>query len=250
MSAAGRLGARRSLHRLERVWASGVCSLLDMRLDVGGLEHVDPGKSYVVAPLHEGFADAVALMRLPLALRFVVRQELVEWRVLGRHLRSTDHVVVKAKTPRTAYRDLLRKAPAVLDSGDALVVFPQGSILGVEVAFQMGAFRLADRLGVAVLPVVITGTHRVWEYPYSPQLRFGQRVSVRVLEPLRVGEAFSSAPEIEHRMKRIALSADVAPARRFDPDRDGFWDGYAYEIDPVFPELRRLVDEHRSSIPA
>jgi len=217
---------------------------------VSGLKHVEPGRSYVVTPLHEGFADAVALMRLPLALRFVVRQELVEWRVLGRHLRSTGQLVVEAKTPRTAYRDLLRGAPAVLGSGDALVVFPQGSILGVEVAFQMGAFRLADRLQVAVLPVVITGTHRVWEYPYSPQLRFGQRVSVRVLEPLRVGEALSSAPELEHRMKRIALSGDIAAARRFDPDRDGFWDGYAYEIDPAFPELRRLVDEHRSSIPA
>ncbi|HZJ47619.1 MAG TPA: hypothetical protein VFD97_01125 [Acidimicrobiia bacterium] len=88
--------------------------MLDMRLDVSGLEHIEPGRVYVVAPLHEGFADAVALMRLPLDLRFVATQELSEWRVPGRHLRSTGQVVVRAESSRTAYRDMLRMAPSIL----------------------------------------------------------------------------------------------------------------------------------------
>lgn len=243
-------GTRGVLHRMERSWASGVCSLLDIRLEVEGIEHIEPGRPYVVTPLHEGFADAVVLLRLPLDLRFVARRELTDWRVLGRHLRSTGQVMIGPETPRAAWRDLLRSAPAVVESGDSLVVFPQGSILGIETSFQMGAFRLADRLQIPVLPVVITGTHRVWEHPYSPMLRFGERVSMRVLDPLPVGSAIAFAPELEERMKKMALSGDLAPARRFDPDRDGYWDGYAYEIDPQFPDLRRLVGEHRGLVPA
>ena len=248
MSAAGRVGARGMLHRLERSWARVASGLLDIRLEVGGLDNLSSGGPFVVAPLHESFVDSVALLQLPLDLRFVVREELVAWKVLGRHLRSTQQVMIRPESPRVAWKSLLGTAPAVVASGESLVVFPQGSILGIEAAFQSGAFRLADRLEVPLLPVVITGTHRVWEHPYSPRLRFGQRVSVRGMEPLPVGRAAALARDLEVRMKEIALGGRVAPPRRFDPERDGYWDGYAYGIDPAFGELRRQVDEHRGRL--
>ena len=39
----------------------------------------------------------------------------------------------------------------------------------------------------------------------------------------------------------------MAPPRRFVPSRDGYWDGYAYTIDAVFPELAADVARHRRS---
>jgi len=143
---------------------------------------------------------------------------------------------------------MLESGGAILDQGDALVVFPQGSILGVEVAFWPGAFQLAERLNAWVLPVVITGSHRVWEYPYSPLVRFGQPVSVRVLPPVPPGGAIEAAPALETEMKRVALEDAVAPARRFRPEVDGYWDGYRYEIDPAFPDLVAQVAAHREFV--
>ena len=39
----------------------------------------------------------------------------------------------------------------------------------------------------------------------------------------------------------------MAPPRRFVPARDGYWDGYAYAIDPDFPELAMEIARHRQS---
>jgi hypothetical protein len=104
--ALSRLGAREHQHRLERWWARRVLRYLDVRLDLDGLELVDPGASYVVTPLHEGFADAPALLHLPLPLRFVVRDELLGWPLLGPYLRGTRQIAIRpeqgARLPRAA----------------------------------------------------------------------------------------------------------------------------------------------------
>ena len=109
-----------------------------------------------------------------------------------------------------------------------------------------GAFRLAERFDRPLLPVVITGTHRVWEHPYSPTLRYGQRVSMQVLPPVPGSLAVASKDQISTEMKQAALAPGMAPVRRFDPERDGYWDGYPYEIDPDFPEIADLVVQHRA----
>jgi 1-acyl-sn-glycerol-3-phosphate acyltransferase len=132
----------------------------------------------------------------------------------------------------------------VLAGSESVVVFPQGSILGVEVAFQAGAFRLAARTSRPLLPVVLTGSHEVWKHPYSPALHFDRTIRLEVLPPVAGREAMDSMRHVERTMKRRALAAEPGP-RRFDPDRDGWWDGYPYEIDEDFPELREMVHEHR-----
>jgi 1-acyl-sn-glycerol-3-phosphate acyltransferase len=108
-------------------------------------------------------------------------------------------------------------------TGDSLVVFAQGSILGVEIAFQPGAFHIARRLKVPILPVVMTGSHTVWEHPYAPTVRLDQTIfSIRVL-PAPTPRSLDAATvrSLERRMKLLALDPSLAPVRRFDPDRDG-----------------------------
>jgi len=235
----GRMGAPRAVvHAVERWWARAVARVLRLELDIEGMEHIDPTQGYVVVALHEGFADAIALMHLPLRPRFLVRDELFAWKALGRYLEATDQIRVSETRDVGSLRRLYEESAAALARGDSLIIFPQGSILGVEVAFQPGAFRLAQSLGSPILPVVLSGSHRVWEHPYSPLVRLDQRIFARVLPPIAASE-FSplDARELEREMKRIALNEASVPPRRFDPDRDGWWDGYRFEIDPDFPEM-------------
>ena len=82
----GFLQARGAMHGVERWWARGVVRHLGIQLEIAGLEHIAPDTSYVIAPLHEGFADVLALLHLPLHLRFAARDELFAWRFLGRYL--------------------------------------------------------------------------------------------------------------------------------------------------------------------
>jgi 1-acyl-sn-glycerol-3-phosphate acyltransferase len=238
----------RNARELERRLAQRAVRWLQVDIETAGLEHIDRQERYVITPLHEGFADVLAVLRLPLDLTFVAREELREWRTLGRALSAGDHLTVDPEAGVLAYRRMLRDAREVFARGESLVVFPQGSVLGIESGFAAGAFRIAAALRRPVLPVVLSGSHRVWDYPFDPVVHFGQRISMEVLPPVLPSEAVAKSRALERRMKRLALSAP-SPPRRFVPERDGWWDGYRFTIDADFPALAARVAERRREMP-
>jgi len=249
----GRAGERGALHQLERAWARSLCRALGVRLDVAGLGLIDPAQPYVVASLHEGMADVLALLQLPLPLRFVVRDEIFGWPAVGPYLRDTGQIEVCPERGARSYRELLRAAGAVLGGGESVAIFPQGSILGIETEFHRGAFALARALGRPILPVALTGAHRVWEHPYTPRLRFGERVSMRVFPPIPAADLAGRDPgalrdEVQRLLKAAALDGQMAAPRRFVPARDGYWDGYTYTVDPAFPELAADIARRRAAV--
>ena len=230
----------------ERWWARLAARLIGLRIRISGLEHIDPEERYVVASLHEGFADGLALLHLPLSLTAVARDELATFPFLGGQLARGRHLFIRPERPVATARTFHREARAAIKAGDSVLFFPQGSILGIEIAFQPGAFNLARRLGCPLLPIVVTGGHRVWEHPFTPTLRVNQAMSVAVLPPVPPDEAVSRRATLERCMKQLAL-ASATPPRHFDPSRDGYWDAYRYEIDAAFPDLARRIASHRRS---
>lgn len=253
--AMARMGANRALARVQQWWGRGVLRALRVHLSIEGIEHIDSNEAYVIVPLHEGFVDAPALLQLPLDLRFVIRDELLDYRMIGSMLRTTRHIAVCPERGVFGYRRLLRDAEAALRAGESVVIFAQGTVLGIESAFHIGAFHLARALGRPILPVVLTGSHRVWEYPFSPRLRQGERMSMRVLAPVSASDVCGATPSqlrdrLQRLMKTHALDGRMAPPRRFVPARDGYWDGYAYEIDPAFAALTQDIALHRAAYAA
>jgi len=248
MSRLSRLVRPATARRLERRWAGAITRLLRLDVAVSGLGNVDSTAQYLVMPLHEGFVDIPVLLRIPLDLRFTVRDELFDLPGIGRYLATTGQVPVVDSPSRTDLRALYADVERVLAAGDSVVLFPQGSILGVEIAFRQGILRLAKRFGIPILPVVIAGTHRVWEHPYTPTVRLDQAVSMDVLAPIPAATLSTERMrEIERNMKSRALTNPDTPARRFDPERDGWWDDYRYTIDPDFPDLLERIARHRSA---
>ena len=245
----GRLRSWRLLSHVQAWWSRAVLRVLDVRPTIEGVEHLRDEPA-ILLPLHEGFVDVPLLLTLGRSMRFIARDELFEWPQLGRVLRAGGHLLLPTAPTLGDFRSLIADAAATLSEGHDLVIFPQGSILGIEVAFAKGARRIAKQCNVAVVPIVITGTHRVWEYPYSPRLRRGCAVRLEILAPLSAGADLAAWRAMELEMKRLALAAVEAPARRFVPARDGYWDGYAYTIDPMFPELLADVTRHRAQSPS
>jgi len=189
--------------------------------------------------------DPAVLLQLPLSQVFAMRSEFFSWRVVGPLLQRTGQITVDPEQPRAGYRALLVAASNHLAAGTSVVVFPQGSVLGIETAFSSAAFRLASRYGVPVLPVLITGTHRAWQYPFSPRIAFGSPVRMEVLPAVAPEDALTNMRSLEQAMKAAALAADPPP-RRYVPERDGWWDGYRFSIDPDYPELAARVRRHRA----
>jgi 1-acyl-sn-glycerol-3-phosphate acyltransferase len=214
-----------------------------------------PTSPHVIVSLHEGLADALCLSQLGLPMRYVARAEIFAWPWIGPALRRMRHVGVEPEQGAASYRKLIAAAQATMLAGEHIVLFPQGAVLGIETAFQRGAFRLARTLRAPILPVVLTGTHRIWEHPFTPLVRYGQQAAVIVLPAVSVEEVCRRTPEelrlyLQRRMKALALSGRVPGPRHFVPERDGFWDGFAFEIDEDFPELLHTVDRHRRGLAA
>ncbi len=248
-----RIGAHRASTHVQRWWARGVSRVIGMRIDWDGLDQIDPDEAYVVTSLHEGLADALALLQLPLPLRFVLRDEFAEWPLLDGYLRDTEQITIRPEAGTKAYRRIVQAGRRVVGRGESLVICPQGTILGIETDFLPGAFAVARALERPILPIALTGSHRVWEFPFSPRLRRGERISVRVLPPVaaddvRDRDADELRREVQRQLKAAALDGTMAPPRHFEPDHDGYWDGFAYEIDPAFPELAADVAAHREGV--
>ncbi len=237
------------LASIERNAARHVARRLRMHIETAGLGHIDPDRRYLVAPLHESLVDPLALASLPMDLTYAVRSEFLDWFGLGSHLRNRPHIPTDPEHPVASVRRLIAGGAATLANGENLVVFPQGSILGIELRFHPAPFRLAARLGIEVLPIVLTGGHRIWEHPFSPRLRLNRPVHMTVLAPRRAPTTQPAVDALAAEMRSIALRQTDAPVRRFDPERDGYWDGYAFEIDPAFPGLREQIAAHRRRPP-
>ncbi len=235
---------RPHLHDLERALARRLFERLDVDLDIRGLELIDPTRTYLVVATHESLLDPIALQHLPINLRFIARQDLLSEPLVGRYLKATGQPLVDPEQGWRGMRQLIAHADEIVTANEHLVIFPQGSILGIELQFRQGLHWLAERLGWPILPIVLTGGHRIWEHPFGPTVRFGKRLSMRILEPVSCHDL--NVPALESVMRTQALSATVAPARRFDPDRDGWWDGFAYEINPQFADLAGRVAKRRT----
>jgi 1-acyl-sn-glycerol-3-phosphate acyltransferase len=212
-----------------------------VKLELAGLEHVGRGP-YLIASLHEGMADVLCLLQLPLPMRFVARREIFAWPLLGSAITKFGHVAIDPEHGALSFRPLLQTAAQILQTGESLVMFPQGSVAGIEGEFQRGVFEIGKRLGVPILPVVLTGSHRIWEHPHSSTLRYGQRVGLRVLPEIGVDVLRSEPLErvrigLQREMKSIALAGEMPSPRHFWGPRDGYWHGYRFDMDPDFPEV-------------
>jgi 1-acyl-sn-glycerol-3-phosphate acyltransferase len=216
--------------------AFALARALQVKLEIQGLEHL-PREPCVIAPLHEGLLDVLALLHLPLTMRFATRGELFEWQWIGQVIKAMHSIEVNPEQGTTSYRRLLQAAKEVFARGEHLVLFPQGSICGIETAFQKGAFALAKTFDVPILPVVLSGSHRIWDHPFSPDLHTKQTMLMQVFEPIRNPDRLA----LQRQMKALAL----ATSRRYDPKRDGYWDGYVFDIDPDFPKVYQQILLHR-----
>ncbi len=153
-------GSQRLAWRFAKGRARMLERLLGVRVTLTGLEHLTPGTSYVFTPNHQSHLDILALLgHLPGATRFAAKKSLWRHPVVAAVLDSLGMVPIDREDPESAIAALNR----VDTDGQSFVVFPEGrrSRDGRLGEFKSGAFVLAIRLGLPVVPVVCRGTRRL-----------------------------------------------------------------------------------------
>jgi 1-acyl-sn-glycerol-3-phosphate acyltransferase len=142
-------------HRCARAWAWLILKTTGVRVRVTGLEHVDRGRSYVVAANHQSIYDIpIIFTALPLQLRIVAKESLGRIPFLGWHLQRTGHLLVDRKNPGAG---ILKRMASLVAAARSVIVFPEGtrSVDGSVGRFKGGIFLLAIDSTLPVLPVSI-----------------------------------------------------------------------------------------------
>ncbi len=148
-------------HRCARAWARLILRTTGVRVRVTGLEHLEAGRSYVVAVNHQSIYDIPILFTaLPLDLRIVAKDSLGRIPFLGWHLHRTGHLLVDRRNPGAG---VLKRMAQLVQAARSVIVFPEGtrSADGVVQRFKGGTFLLAIDNDLPVVPVSLAGSRLV-----------------------------------------------------------------------------------------
>jgi len=195
--------------------------VVGIRVRLIGAEHLPAGPCIVVAN-HASYLDGIVMKAaLPARFSFVIKKEVNRIPLVGLVLRRIGSEFVDRFNRHAGGVDARRILKAA-DAGQALVFFPEGTFLvepGVG-KFHTGAFAIAARTALPVVPVCIRGTRYI-----LPSTRFLPRpgeIEIEVLpaipmEDARTPEAVSAARDLARaRIIAVAqepdLCASPAPA--------------------------------------
>lgn len=146
-----------------RQWVRWIFWTCGIRVEVEGLENVDPRRPCVFMSNHQSVLDVGALvLTLPSPWRFVAKRELTWIPLFGWAIRLGGHVVIDRGRREKAVASLHRAA-ARIRGGTNVVIFPEGtrSETGALREFKSGGFHLALEAGVPIQPVTVSGSYRL-----------------------------------------------------------------------------------------
>lgn len=151
----------RLLYRFVRAVVEGFCRLF-WRLEITGLEHVPDGP-FVLSAVHRSNVDSLVVAAVTKRrLRYMGKHTMWKYDLPGRFFTAMGGFGVNRET---ADREALRTCIAVLEGGEPLVMFPEGtrrSGPAVEDLYEGPAF-VSSRTGAPILPVGIGGSE--WAMP-------------------------------------------------------------------------------------
>ena len=171
-------------HWCARWWCRLVAWTIFARIHVQGVEHVQRGRPYVYMANHASLIDTPALFAyLPYQFRIMAKKSLFNVPFMGWHLRTAGHFPIDQGNPRKTATSLRRVIDGV-KAGRSLAVFPEGKRTddGQLQPFEAGAFKIAMKAGVPIVPVTIRGTFAM--LPRTSLAPRPGRVDVIISEPI------------------------------------------------------------------
>jgi 1-acyl-sn-glycerol-3-phosphate acyltransferase len=175
---------------------------------IEGRERIRPGATYVMIANHQSFADILVLFRLFAHFKWVSKVEIFRLPFIGWNMVLNRYVALR-RGDRSSVAAMMRACASRLEEGSSIMIFPEGtrSTDGRLKAFKAGAFTLAKRGEVPILPIVVEGTAKA-----LPRrgfvLRGRQDIRVRVLDEVPYATfAELSVEELTHRMHALFRDA-------------------------------------------
>lgn len=177
-------------------WGRLICQMCQVRVDISGIEHLDPDATYIFVGNHASQFDIFAFQGyFPHDFRWIAKKELFRIPLFGPAMRRAGIIPIDRSAGRKAVKSLAQAAQRIR-SGSSVLIFPEGtrSRDGRLMPFKSGAALLAIKSGVAVVPVGFNQTHQIM--PKGALLPRPGTVYLRVGEPIDVSELTTADKQV------------------------------------------------------
>lgn len=190
------------------IWCRWILKVCGIRVDVEGLERIDPSKSYVIISNHLSNFDIWATFAaLPLKIRCIAKKELLRVPVFGQALALSDHIVIDRSNPEEAITRINARVASQIDQGFCILFYAEGtrSPDGKVHAFKKGGVTLALRTGLPVVPMSVSGTRKFLP-KRSAIIRPGGRVKIVLDKPIETKDyPCERRDELNERVRAIVI---------------------------------------------
>jgi 1-acyl-sn-glycerol-3-phosphate acyltransferase len=180
---------RGSMHLFAHGWARVVLWLhrviIGARLEIRGRERIPEG-SLLVAAKHQSAWETMALLLPFKKSTYILKQELLDIPLFGRHLKCADQIAIDRGQKAQALVKMMAEAKTRIAEGAQIIIFPEGTRrpAGAVPDYKFGAARLYSRLNVPCLPVAMT-SGLAW--PRGSFLQYPRPILVEFLDPIPPG---------------------------------------------------------------
>lgn len=147
-----------------KAWCRLLLWLNFTRVEVDGREHVADGQSYVYMINHQSHFDVPCFYaNWRHQFRWVVKEELRKVPGLGWYCTFGGHVFVDRSSREKSIASLTRARERMERQDLSVAFFPEGtrSRDGRLQPFKKGGFIMARDMGLPILPISVSGSHRV-----------------------------------------------------------------------------------------
>jgi 1-acyl-sn-glycerol-3-phosphate acyltransferase len=196
------------LHRFTCFWASLYTWFNPVwRVHVEGREKIRPEATYVMVANHQSLLDILVLFRLFTHFKWVSKIENFRIPCIGWNMRLNQYIELKRGDKRSI-AEMMTACDETLRQGNSIMMFPEGtrSSDGRLKQFKHGAFTLALRNELPLLPIVVEGTANA--LPKRGFVLQGRHaIRIRVLDEIP-HEKFADRPveEVTANVRRLFAS--------------------------------------------
>ena len=178
-------GSGKLQHYCMRRWSKDNLWLSRARVEIEGLQNISTAGPQIIIANHSGLHDILSLSAcLPIQFRWIAKKSLFRVPFMGWHMRRSGYIAIDRENPREAARNIMEAAREI-QNGVSAIAFPEGtrSRTGNLSRFHSGAFSLALRTGVPLVPVTLEGSYRVI-VPKTLRVNPGVIIRIRIDRPI------------------------------------------------------------------
>lgn len=189
------------INQVVQSWAANLLKLAGVTCTVEGLENIPSDRPVLFTSNHQGNFDIpLMITQLGGTYPIVAKNSLEKMPMIATWMKLFDCLFIDRNNARQSLM-VFAEAEKVIEEGRSIIIFPEGTRSKQDEAgeFKAGAFKIALRTGVPVVPVAIDGSFKVmeesgfWIHPVH--------VKIKVLPPIETTTL--SKEETKHLSTRV-----------------------------------------------